>query len=266
MNNDGSGDNDVEWLCDKYLNNNNAIACSDYGSMPTYTGWWTEFPVMRIRTMGRSDTNSVALAEIVSPSDEGITPGVYPIQAMIRNLGIADLTSCNISYSINHGTPVTYAWTGDLPSDFVDTVTLGTYTAVAGKIDNITMWVDSPNHVYDSAYYDDTLSVDIVTCNGTLQGEYTLGGATSDFTSMGQFVKTLEKCGIDGKVTLKIQPGTYNEAIDLKPIAGLLTTSDTLVITSSTGDTSDVVFTGGGVTLDETQNVIISNITINISS
>ncbi|MBO4541621.1 MAG: right-handed parallel beta-helix repeat-containing protein, partial [Bacteroidales bacterium] len=266
MNNDGSGDNDVEWVCDKYLNNNNAIACSDYGGMPNYSGWWTEFPVMRILTRGRSDTNSVALVEIVSPSDEGITAGAYPIKAMIRNVGIADLTSCNISYSINHGTPVTYAWTGDLPSDFVDTVTLGTYTAVAGKIDNITMWVDSPNHKYDSAYYDDTLSVDIVTCNGTLQGEYALGDTNAEFSTMAQFVKTLEKCGIDGKVTLNIQPGTYQEDINLKPIAGLFTSGDTLIITSSTGDTSDVVFTGGGVILDEIQNVTISNITIDISS
>ncbi|MBO4581912.1 MAG: hypothetical protein J5701_06485, partial [Bacteroidales bacterium] len=191
MNNDGSYDNDVEWVFDKYLTNDNSVTCSDDGSMPTYSGWYSEFPVMRIRTMGRSDTNSVALAEIVSPSENGVTPGIHPIQAMIRNAGIADLTSCNITYTINNGTPVSYAWTGLLPADFVDTVTLGSYTAVAGKIDNITMWVDSPNHVYDSAYYDDTLSVDIVTCNGPLDGIYTLGDTNTDFSSMAQFVKTL---------------------------------------------------------------------------
>ena len=265
MNNDGSYDDDVEWVCDKYLNNNNSVTCNDDGSMPTYSGWYSEFPVMRIYTMGRSDTNSVALSEIVSPSDEGITSGTYPIQAMIRNVGIADLTSCNISYSINNGTPITYAWTGNLPSDFVDTVTLGTYTAIAGKIDNITMWVDSPNHVYDSAYYDDTLSVDIVTCGGTLQGTYTLGDTNTDFTTMAQFVKTLEKCGIDGKVTLNVEPGTYTEGIDLKPIAGLFENSDTLIITSSTGDPDDVVFTSG-VALDKIQNVVISNITFDLES
>ena len=257
-------DQDWNWndpMIDRVSNNFNS-GCSGTAA---YEEWATPMSIFYFGYRRSSDTNSVALSEIVSPSGEGITPGAYPIKAMIRNMGMADLTSCNITYTINNGTPVTYAWTGNLPSDFVDTVTLGTYTAVAGKIDNITMWVDSPNHVYDSAYYDDTLSVDIVTCNGPLNGVYTLGGATSDFTSMSQFIKTMEKCGIDGKVTLNILPGTYSESINFRQLAGMFTTYDTLIITSSTGDTSDVVFTGG-VSLDNVQNIVISNITFDLSS
>ncbi|MBP5411840.1 MAG: hypothetical protein J6Y47_01140, partial [Bacteroidales bacterium] len=167
------------------------------GSSANYEEWALPFSIFYTGYRRNSDTNSVALAEIVSPSGEGITSGTHPIQAMIRNMGMADLTSCNITYTINNGTPVSYAWTGLLPSDFVDTVTLGTYTAIAGKIDNITMWVDTPNHVYDSTSYDDTLSVDIVVCNGPLDGSYTLGDTNiADFNNMPQFIKTLEKCGI----------------------------------------------------------------------
>jgi hypothetical protein len=81
-----------------------------------------------------------------------------PIQVIIKNKGIKNLTSCNIHWTHNGVPQTTYQWTGLLPEDFIDTVLLGTYTPSFGVMDNFKIWVSQPNGQLDSINYDDTLT------------------------------------------------------------------------------------------------------------
>jgi hypothetical protein len=104
------------------------------------------------------DSNSVALTKIISPADTAQCFQTVPIQVIIKNKGIKNLTSCDIHWTRNGVPQTTYQWTGLLPEDFIDTVLLGTYTPSFGVMDNFKIWVSQPNGQLDSINYDDTLT------------------------------------------------------------------------------------------------------------
>ena len=107
------------------------------------------------------DTNSVALYSIDKPNGSvSVTPLSAPqkVQVTIKNVGIANLVSCNLGWSLNGVFQGTKAWTGNLTSDFNDTITVGYYTPRGCNYDDIKVWVYNPNNVLDPYNYDDTLS------------------------------------------------------------------------------------------------------------
>ena len=79
-----------------------------------------------LRTMGTDDSNSVALHTITTPAP-GAAYGSVPVEVVIKNAGIKNLTSAQISWSVNGVPQTSVTWTGNLPSDFNDTVKVGSY-------------------------------------------------------------------------------------------------------------------------------------------
>ena len=115
--------------------------------------------VMQILVLPCDDSNSVAMDAIVNPQGLSLLGTSIPVIVRIRNVGIKDLDSCYIDWTLN-GNPmpqVVYRSTNGLPDGFTDTITLDSY--IQGNLDTIVAWVSMPNGEVDPNIYDDTLSV-----------------------------------------------------------------------------------------------------------
>ncbi|MDR1791926.1 MAG: T9SS type A sorting domain-containing protein [Bacteroidales bacterium] len=210
--------------------------------------------------------NSVKLEQILSPVTDA-SPVSTPIEVIIRNMGSADLDSCDISYSINGGAATVYHWVAanSLSRELVDTVVIGYYTPVVGSPANIEICVSNPNgDPVDSIANDDCLSVYVAGCNGAVSGSYTVGSG-GNFSSFTAFVQNVQDCGISGNVTLNLINGTYNEQLDLSVLSGLMQSTDTLTIQSQSGVAANVnviAASGSAVKIGGNANVYIKNITL----
>tara|TARA_B100000508_G_scaffold55003_3_gene42773 strand:+ start:157945 stop:159816 length:1872 start_codon:yes stop_codon:yes gene_type:complete len=72
-----------------------------------------------------------------------------------------------------------------------------------------------------------------------LNGTYTIGNASADYTTLTAAVDDLNNEGVNGPVVMNILPGTYNEQIMLYEINGASSTN-TITFQSSTLDSSSV--------------------------
>jgi len=213
---------------------------------------------------GSDDSNSVALHEIVSPTT-AITAGqTTPVIATIKNKGMANLTSCNINWTLNGVLQPTVNWTGNLPEDFNSTDTLGYYTPRNSMFDTIKIWVSNPNGAYDSTHYDDTLEIITFGCGQIFSGDVIVGSDTStaDYASLKDVIAAINLCGSSGNVTIKLQSGTYAENISISDMSASMGT-DTLFITSLAGNADSVIFqvsSGVALTLNNAKNVYIDHI------
>ena len=192
--------------------------------------------------------------------------GTQPVQVVIRNQGLIDLTSCEVGYSVDGVVQDTVHWTGLLPADFVDTIDFGTINILPNTIYELTAWVSTPNGVYDSAYYDDTLTISTIACTGSLTGVISVDpSGNGDATSMSSLLYAIKNCGMNGTLTIEVANGTYTEGIDLTDLASIMEATDTLVITSASGIADSVKFVGT-VVLGANNNISITNITIDASA
>ena len=66
---------------------------------------------------------------IDNPTSSGtLANQLQPVLVTFKNKGFANLTSAVLGWSLNGVLQDTIHWTGNLPDDFNDTVTLGYYT------------------------------------------------------------------------------------------------------------------------------------------
>ena len=223
-------------------------------------------PIARFAYAGAiSDSNSVALLAITSPDQYNLTAGVStPVTVVIKNKGMKNLTSAKIGWSVNGVYQGDTTWTGNLPEDFNDTITLGNYIPRISLYDTIVTWVSAPNNAYDSTAWDDTLSVRIYGCNGPLSGRYLIGpnGVFNDLSSAFSMIST---CGLGGDVTFAVESGTYNETWNFSNF-GNFAGNYHLTVTSAANDADSVILrpasAQSGVILNNTKNLTISYITI----
>lgn len=92
-----------------------------------------------------------------------------------------------------------------------------------------------------------------------LNGNYTIGGSTPDYTTIQAAVTDLTNQGVSGNVNFKLRPGVYNEKITIGIIPGVSTAS-VVVFESETADSSDVWWTSSG-TNDATNYTVKCNAT-----
>ena len=140
---------------------NKAINCQSDGSFPSgNTGTLTKNrPNARFYIESSNDSISLTLQSIDSPTDTiYVSPSVQtPVVVTIKNIGIADLDSCYIDWTLNGVTQPRYIWRGHLPSDFYTSFNIGYYSPQANGKDTVLIWTSFPNGKYDSTSYDDTL-------------------------------------------------------------------------------------------------------------
>jgi len=79
----------------------------------------------------------------------------------LQNGGNEILTSADIVYSVNGGTPETYAWTGSLSTLERTDITLPAYTFMASSTNTLNITVENPNGVADEDTSDNAYEAEV---------------------------------------------------------------------------------------------------------
>ena len=221
-------------------------------------GFYVKYP-------GGFDSNSVAMYSIDKPGRVSI-PNPQTVQVSFKNKGLNNLKSAELHWSLNGVYQGSKKYTGNLPCDFIDTITLGTYIHRMNTYDTVTVWIKMPNNVVDKAVNDDTLRRISLGCSSASSGTYNVG-PNSQYKSLADAIQGIEACGAGGDITLTFEKGTYNlGSTPIKINTGFMN-GYRLTITSKAKNRDSVTFnysgTNGAVQLDSTSNMTFSYITIN---
>jgi hypothetical protein len=246
-----------ELLCNKLLSINNDIDGQIRGSLTTM-GCYDGLPLRNLNAM---------LGAITGLKEGHVFGQTDTVKIIVYNTGSTSITSVNLEWSINGvlqnpgGTnyPVSL-----IAKNQSTTITLGRITYLAG-VSEVKVWINNVNGGVDDYRYDDTASKSTLICSGILSGVITVGqSANSNFKTFKQVYDALYLCGVNGDLTIALEPGVYTENCDLSNNAVLLS-GYTLTITSTTNKASDVVFrpsSGAGVTFNNSRNIILKDITV----
>ncbi|MDR1793076.1 MAG: right-handed parallel beta-helix repeat-containing protein, partial [Bacteroidales bacterium] len=212
------------------------------------------------------DTHSVALENFVSPSLKGTFSGVStPVKVVLRNKGLANLTSAVIKWTVNGVTQPQINWSNNLSWELSDTVTLGNYTPRTDNFDTIIAYVSSPNSVTDNVLNDDTIKIVVYSSVTGLSGDYTVGTG-GYFSNWQQFKNTLNYITISGDINLNFLSGNYTQSIDLEGVSELMM-GHKLTLTSFANNADSVILTNNvvGVRFYNSNNIEVKFLTIDVS-
>jgi hypothetical protein len=174
---------------------------------------------------------------VVNPGNSTPSAIATPVIVKIKNFGTDTLQNVNIIYEINGVIKDTFAWSGNvLFNDTSAPVTITTDT-FQGGINYMRVWVNNANGTTQGVNANDTITHYFSAC---LNGTYTVGDTTSDFTTIGDALTALDSAGVCGHVIFNIKPGTYNAQMPLTPVTGM-DSANTVTFQSITGDSSDVI-------------------------
>jgi len=183
------------------------------------------------------DAGVVHLLQPTSPTNAGL----HPVKIRVKNFGQITLNSVNIFWSVNGIMQTPYAWNTNILFGATDTITIGSFNFSSG-VNNFKIWTNMPNGYNDQLSANDTLNSVIVTCISALSGNYTIGSSGADYLTIDNAIQSLTNCGINGPVVFNIQPGTYNEQLNIPPITGASATN-TITFKSINNDSSSVIIT-----------------------
>jgi hypothetical protein len=223
-----------------------------------------------IKRLPPFDSNSVAMYRINSPDSVVSYNSSAPVNVTIKNKGILNLNIAMIYWSVNGAVQTPVSWIGDLPDDFNANVSLGNYNSGNyGTYDTLKIWVEIPNGKQDPITNDDTITCFVYNCQYLLKGDYIIGNSSyANFTSINSALHTLTNADcITGDICFKIENGTYTQNIDLTNYANYLG-NYSLTITSLANHKDSVILNdtaGVLITLNNTNNIYLKNITLDIS-
>ena len=106
--------------------------------------------------------NDVGISNVIVPGFQicGTDPVTPEVQ--IKNFGLNPLTSCMISYELDNGTPVDYAWTGNLGTGAIETVLLPSFTPPTDTVP-LSFYTFMPNGANDEQLTNDTINGNVST-------------------------------------------------------------------------------------------------------
>lgn len=200
-------------------------------------------------------------------SEENFAAGINPVSIVVRNNGSTTVTSFTVKWKTNETAQSDYSWTGNLQANASDTIVLGNFDFKVGQLYKFEISVLNPNSSTDIDLSDNTLL--IADLAAPLNGIYTIGGTNPDFATFNAAALILNKKGIAGNVTFNVRPGTYQEQVRLRQIAGT-SPEKRITFQSENSDSSKVIlsFYAGNssanyvLKLDSTDYVTVRNITI----
>lgn len=198
-------------------------------------------------------------------------PDSQMVSVVVKNYGLNQISYVEVNWSIDSilQTPVTsYA-----VIDTIGSANGNTAVVNLGKIyfgtpaRKLSAWTSLPNFVTDTITNDDSLTNKSIVAS--MNGTYTIGGTSPDFTTINAAINALNTAGICGPVTFNIRPGTYAEKLVVKATTGA---SDSVrIVFQSEGNNSSLVTltaastsnTDGVVKFNGASYVTIKDITIN---
>lgn len=209
-------------------------------------------------------TNNLMARTLISPTMP-ISTGAQDLSVRIKNSGSNTITTFNVSYQLNGGTPVTVPFSGSLLacSDTVITFT-GTNQITLGSLNVIKVYTSDPNSSTDSDPTNDTINV---TLKSPLNGLYTIG-ASGNYPTFQAAAADLAN-GVGGPVTFKVLPGAYlGQVIINGPIAGASASSPITFEgdTASTRTLTASVASQGTFVINQANYVRLRNLTITNSA
>lgn len=229
-----------------------------------------------INNTARSTSPSIGAIEYVpvlldASVDSVITSAVFTtapqnLVVKVRNNGSSAITSLNISYSLNNGTPVNETWTGNLApcaSAYITFSGAKQVTLVNG-LNTIRAYSTNPNSGSDGNMSNDTADVSL---KAPLSGTYVIGTAPSDYTTLTAAVSDLKDFGVSGPVVLDMKPGVYTESVLIANVPGSSATN-TVTIKSQNNSASTVTLTYPTVDINPyvigiyTSNIKVRHLTI----
>lgn len=172
--------------------------------------------------IGAYEYQGVALDLMVDAMPYPTTPitlGSQDLAVRVRNNGSNAITSFDVAYTLNNGTPVVQNWSGILASCDTTTIVFANAQQInlGATNNNIKVYISSPNFTNDGNPANDTLSVNLMP---PLAGTYVLGSAPSDFTNFAALNNVLTTRGVSGPVTINVKTGTYTGQVSLDNAIG----------------------------------------------
>ncbi|MFN4082088.1 MAG: T9SS type A sorting domain-containing protein [Bacteroidia bacterium] len=168
-------------------------------------------------------TNNLAVLRVLQPTPP-ISSGPTDLRVLVRNNGSNTVTSFNLSYRLNSGTPVTANWFGTLGAcDTVSVTFTGSQQPNLGASNNFVIYSSSPNFTTDSDPSNDTIRISYFL---PLSGTFQIGGSSPDFAKPSDAFNAIKSGGLAGPVTLIVNPGTYIDQVTFdEPVTGLSATN-----------------------------------------
>ena len=208
------------------------------------------------------DSCSAAVVSLERP--EGTASSPQAVTVRIANRGTKPLLSAEVGWSVNGVKQPSLRYSGYLPCDFQDTLTLGSYIPKLGDVDTLTVWVGKPNGVTDTYTRDDTLQRTVVGCGNHGEAPVISVGAKSLYPTVTAALSAFISC-LTGGIVLEIDSGHY-AGLQLDRLSGV-SDSARIVIRSASGKASDVVFSGTyGMELSRSSHLVFENLTFQGSS
>ncbi len=183
--------------------------------------------------------NDIGIVSIDKPNNPALT-GQQAVKMTLKNFGANTVTSAQIRYEVNGVPQIPISWTGTLPAGVqIDSLTVDSFNFQAGQ-STIKAWTRMPNGVPDTNNLNDTAFASIIACVGNLNGTYTIGGSSPDYSTFNDAYTALTNCGVGGPVTFNVAAGTYTEQLLIGAIPGV-SASHTVSFQSASGVNTDVI-------------------------
>lgn len=173
-------------------------------------------------TLDPLSTNDAGVVRIDSPITfcAGATKDIY---ATIRNMGMNQITSVNVNWSVDGvlRTPIPYTSLLDTTNGLGSNtalINLGSvaFPTTAGKA--IKVWTSSPNGVLDTVPKNDTAKK---TLKPSFSGTVTVGTAPGrDYPSLASAAADISTYGVCGPVVINVDTGTYVGKVSFNNVLG----------------------------------------------
>ena len=177
--------------------------------------------------IGADETTSFSLdaqAETLLTPVAPIVLGAQDLIVRVKNVGSTAISSMDVSYRLNNGTPVTQTWFGSLAAcDTTSIIFTGSQQITLSATNNLKVYTALPNFTNDDNRSNDTI---FTTLFAPMSGNYTIGGTGADFATFTAAIVALSTGGVSGPVRFIVAAGTYNEnPIINGPIIGISSSS-----------------------------------------
>lgn len=167
--------------------------------------------------------------------------GNNTISVTAANASTTTLTTMDIGYSINDGTPVVENITGLAMAAGASTTRnfAVPFNVTGSGVYKLKVWARNPNGTGIGTNGNDTFTKILKACS-PLNGNYTInpnGSGSNNFLTFAEAAADLAFCGVNGPVTISVAAGTYNEQVTFTAIPGASATN-TITIDGGAGNVS----------------------------